>query len=129
MAAEKIVFDASAILAMVRGEPGWDRVLAVLPDGVMSTVNAAEVYSKLEDWKIGKEDRRKYHAIIDRMVQPFDTDLALRTGALRRITHGTGLSLGDRACIALAQRLGLPAMTADREWAGLEMGVPIEVIR
>jgi PIN domain nuclease of toxin-antitoxin system len=62
-------------------------------------------------------------------VIPFDTELAYRTGLLRSATRSAGLSLGDRACLALAMQRQLPAVTADREWQSLSLGVTIQVIR
>ena len=59
----------------------------------------------------------------------FGLDLADRTGELRRETRHLGLSLGDRACLALAESEGLPAMTADKKWAGANLGVDIRIIR
>ncbi|MGI5837051.1 MAG: PIN domain-containing protein [Chloroflexota bacterium] len=62
-------------------------------------------------------------------IVAFDSDLAYSTGLLRPLTKGLGLSLGDRACLALARSLGLPAITTDRTWAKLDIGVTIRVIR
>ena len=62
-------------------------------------------------------------------VVPFDEDLARQTGALRPVTKSLGLSLGDRACLALAQRERLPIVTADKSWAKLDLGIAIKVVR
>jgi PIN domain nuclease of toxin-antitoxin system len=62
-------------------------------------------------------------------VVPFDEELARQTGALRPATRSLGLSLGDRACLALAQREQLPILTADRIWAKLDLGIAIKVVR
>ena len=125
----EVVLDASAFLALLKGETGWDRVAAVLPGSVMCSVNAAEVYARLADWSYTRTEHAKCHSILDDRMIPFDTDLALRSGALRSATAAKGLSLGDRACLALAQRLGLPAITADRAWSEIKVGVAVEVIR
>lgn len=95
----------------------------------MAAVNAAEVYSKLIEWQLTPEEQVKFQTVLRDMVVPYDNDLALRTGALRTATKALGLSLGDRACLALAQRLQVPAVTADRAWAKLAIGVAVEVIR
>jgi PIN domain nuclease of toxin-antitoxin system len=62
-------------------------------------------------------------------VVAFDGELALRAGALRPSTRSRGLSLDDRACLASAQELGLPVVTADRTWRDLDIGIPIHVVR
>ena len=129
MAAPTVVLDSSAVLAMFKAEPGWDRVVAVLPRAVLSTVNAAEVYSKLVEWKLTREEQMKFQAMLVNLVVPYDNDLALRTGALRASTQEFGLSFADRACLALAQRLGVRVMTADKIWAKVKTGVEIDVIR
>lgn len=124
-----IVLDASAFLAMIKGEKGWDRVAAVLSTSTMSVVNAAEVYSKMVDWGMTRDEQFKFHALLENIVQPFDLDLAVRSGALRGPTRARGLSLADRACLAYAQSLGVPAMTADKAWAGTKIDVAIELVR
>jgi PIN domain nuclease of toxin-antitoxin system len=62
-------------------------------------------------------------------VVAFDSDQAQRTGELIVLTRSHGLSLGDRACLALAQSRGIPALTADRAWLGLDVGVEIRSLR
>ncbi len=131
-AAEKTansVLDASAFLAMIKSEPGWDRVAVALPTAAMSSVNAAEVYSKLSEWNVSREEHARCHAVIKDRIIPFDADLAYRTGALRGATMHKGLSLADRACLALAQRMGVRAITSDKTWAELNVKIDIEVIR
>ena len=127
--APKAVFDTSAILALIRAEPGWDRAAAALPGAVLCAVNAAELYSKLADWQMPPHEQARYHTVIEDIVVPLDNDLALRAGAFRRSTKAYGLSIADRACLALAQRLGVRAVTADKIWTKVEVGVEIEVIR
>jgi ribonuclease VapC len=124
-----VVLDTSAFLALVRGERGWDNVVAVLPGSVICSVNAAEAYARLSDWSYTRDQQAKCHLLLKDRIVPFDTDLALRSGALRGPTKAEGLSLGDRACLALAQRLGVPAVTADQAWKKLNIGVTIEMIR
>lgn len=127
--AAKVVFDTSAILALVKAEPGWDRAAAMFPAAVLCTVNAAEVYTKFAEWQLPRHELAKYQVMIQDIVAPFDNDLAMRAGALRTATKVFGLSVGDRACLALAQRLGVPVLTTDKIWASLQVGVEIEVIR
>jgi PIN domain nuclease of toxin-antitoxin system len=95
----------------------------------MSAVNLAEVFAKLAERGLSQ---READMIVYRYrleVVPFDEDLARQTGALRPATTSLGLSLGDRACLALAKRERLPILTVDRTWAKLDLGIPIKVIR
>jgi ribonuclease VapC len=121
------VLDASALLAHIRGERGSDTIADLAADALMSTVNLAEVFSRLMEESVTVEQA---DAIVLRYgidVVPFDEGLARRAGALRPATKS--LSLGDRASLALAQRVGLPVLTADRTWAKLAVGVEVKVIR
>jgi ribonuclease VapC len=127
--AAKVVFDTSAVLALIKAELGWDKAAAVFPSAVLCTVNAAEVYTKFAEWQLPRHEQAKYLVMIEEIVVPFDNDLALRAGALRVATRSFGLSVGDRACLALAQRLGVRALTTDKIWASLQIGVEIEVLR
>ncbi len=129
-----IVLDASAVLALLFDERGADAVGAERARPLfMSAVNAAEVVSKLID--AGQEPHQAIEVF--RTVQenanlalvPFDTSQALDAAAMRGHTRDHGLSLGDRACLALARSLKLPAMTADRTWKKLRLGVEIRAIR
>lgn len=125
-----VVLDASAILANLRGEPGGDAAaIRIASDGVVGTVNLSEVVAKVVE-------RGGTQAQVDAIVaqfgdrtHAFDTAQAVAAGLLRRQTRAAGLSLGDRACLALALSLDAPVLTADRAWAELDVGVAIEVIR
>jgi len=114
-----VVLDASALLAMLQSEPGADVVAGRLPHSVMSTVNLSEVVAKLADNGVPTEELRVVLDGLDIDVRPFDREAAYDAGELRRTTRDAGLSLGDRACLALATRLGVAAMTADRAWTRL----------
>jgi PIN domain nuclease of toxin-antitoxin system len=124
-----VVLDASALLAFLFREPGMDRVRETLPDSVMSSVNLAEV--------ITTAIRRggKLPEIVDVLAQlpmktlPFDSQDAIFAVSLYPVTKEMGLSLADRCCLALGARLGVPVLTADTEWAGLNIGVQVEAIR
>jgi ribonuclease VapC len=129
VAAATIVLDASALLAIFKTEPGWQRAALMLPNAALCSVNAAEIFSKLSEWAVPKADHARFEALLEAMIVPFDADLALRAGALRSVTKAAGLSLGDRCCLALAMRLGVPVMTADKAWAKLNLKVEIEIIR
>ena len=124
------VLDASAILATLRGEAGADRVADAMASGaVVGAVNLSEVVAKVVERDASTE---QVDAILVRFLsrtRPFDADQAASAGRLRAVTRPAGLSLGDRSCLALALALGAPVLTADRAWAGLDVGVSIEVIR
>ena len=125
----KSVLDASAILAVIHGEPGAEIVTMALQDAMISTVNYAEVISKLVERGFAVADA---DAAIQEMAIPvadFDLDLARRTGALRSETKRRGLSLGDRACLALGEREGARVVTSDTRWANVLQSVEIKLIR
>jgi len=123
------VLDSSAILSVLNEEPGADVVIARLDDAFVSTVNYAEVVAKLvERGGTLAHAHAALRSIVVTTVD-FDIGLARRTGALRAETMKRGLSLGDRACLALAEREGIPAMTADRSWIGAVAGIQIQLIR
>lgn len=125
------VLDASALLCLINGEPGADRVAAVLSSAVISAVNLAEVASKLNELGADADTARALLAPLHLSVVPFDESAAHATGALRTATRGQGLSLGDRACLALSASRGAPALTADKAWAqvGELIGVQVEMLR
>lgn len=123
------VLDASAVLAHIFDEPGGDESVAKFVNGAISAVNVTEIVTRLVDagWNdVAIDAEQKTWAFA---VEPYDTALAVEAGALRRATRHRGLSLGDRACLALARRLGVPAYTADRSWGDLDVGVDIRVVR
>lgn len=124
-----VALDSSAILALLFGEPGGDRVAPLVGEAVISAVNLSEVVAKLIE--SGYRDDEAERAVDGFLpsVMPFDAPLAIDTGVLRRGTRRHGLSLGDRACLALARREKARVLTADRAWADLDIGVEIEVIR
>jgi len=123
------VIDASALLALLNAEPGADVVAEALPGGVISAVNLSEVVAKLCD--AGMPEKTIHQALqpLGIEIVPFDEEQAYQAGLLRVATQDMGVSLGDRACLSLAKKLGVVALTADRVWAGLSVGVTIKVIR
>ncbi len=123
------VADASAILAMLDREPGHQRVEAALAETVMSTVNLAEIVTSLINKGIPAADARRTTESLEIETVPLDRELALAAGVLREGTRSHGLSLGDRACLALGRHLALPVLTADRTWAELDVGIEIQLIR
>lgn len=125
------VFDTSALLTKLYGEPGVARVDAVLLNEhcLMSAVNLVEFAGKCSDQGMAREDVEIVLGGFDIEIVEFDADLALSAGALRAVTRHLGLSLGDRACLALAQKLGVAALTADRAWLELDLGIAVECVR
>ena len=127
---ESIVLDASAILAIIGNEPGADRLTSsLLSRAVASTVNLAEVHTKLvsRGWTSSQAWEDATSPV--REVVAFDQEQARVAGDLVILTRHLGLSLGDRACLALAVVLGFPAYTAERAWKKLRLSVPIHFIR
>ena len=123
------VLDASAALAFLQRQPGREAVEEVLDAAAISTVNVAEVAARLAEGDFSGSEIRQTVESLGTEVVDFDSGLAYRAAELRRATKHAGLSLGDRACLATAQRLGAGVLTTDRSWAGLEVGVEIRVIR
>jgi ribonuclease VapC len=118
-----VVLDASALLALLQNEPGAEVVADLLTHGVMSAINLSEVVAKLTDHGMPLEAAREAIDGLPIDVHSFDRDAAFAVGELRRATRRAGLSLGDRACLALAAHLGVAAVTADRAWASLGDGI------
>lgn len=125
----KAVIDASVVLAFLLDEPGGD---VLINDGgpfLLSTVNLAEVLTKVIERELSVDDmmlvlRRLPIAYIDHGRED-----ARRAAELRPATRALGRSLGDRVCLALAQRQGTPVLTAERKWAELDLGIDIRLIR
>ena len=124
------VLDASAVLAVILAEPGAARVNQAIADGAfISSVNVTEVVTRQINLGVSDADARANVEELEIEVVPFDEELAYRAGLLRSATRSAGLSLGDRACLALAERLGVPALTTDRVWGTLQLGIQIEIVR
>ncbi|MBI2264810.1 MAG: type II toxin-antitoxin system VapC family toxin [Armatimonadetes bacterium] len=123
----EVVLDSSALLALINGEPGGDIVEKALSTAVMSSVNVAEAVSKLSDAGLPESQVRNCFGRLGINVVPFDEEQAFEAGFLSPVTRNYGLSLGDRACLALAKRRNLAALTADRVWEDLSVA-PVKVI-
>ncbi len=124
-----LVLDTSAVLAYIQDEPGSMAIPDQIADLLLSSVNLAEAVGVMMRRGLSFDDARKNLSYLDFRVVDFDRGLAEETGALAQRTRSLGLSLGDRACLALAMRESLPALTADRAWRGLDVGVEIRLIR
>ena len=125
----RAVLDASAILALLHDEPGASEVEPWIADGVVSTVNLAEVVGKLLEAGMPEEPTLTAIEGLALDVIAFDAAMAVRSGVLRPLTRSLGLSLGDRTCLATAQQLKLPVITADRTWRKLDVGVKVHIVR
>jgi PIN domain nuclease of toxin-antitoxin system len=122
------VLDSSAVLAILQEEPGAELVVPLLKQSSIGIINLAEVYSVLLNLGVSEEDAKESVALLALKVEPDDEELAFEIGRLRRLTRPQGLSLGDRACLALATRHTATAVTADQAWRPLAM-CPILLIR
>jgi PIN domain nuclease of toxin-antitoxin system len=126
----EIVLDASAILAVIQHERGEERLTPdVLSRAVISTVNLAEVQSKLVKNRYDPAQGWEFALRLVASIEPFTSNHAKIAGDLIAVTERYGLSLGDRSCLALAIALNAPVYTTEQIWKGLKLGVPIHVIR
>jgi ribonuclease VapC len=126
----KCVLDASAILAALLKEPGHEFLTdEVLGAAVASTVNLAEVQAFLVKQGADPAEAWKRAIVPVSQVIPFSSEQARVAGTLVSETRIFGLSLGDRACLALALELNAVVYTADKAWKKLNIGIPIRVIR
>lgn len=126
---EKVVLDASAILAAILGEPGRAAVMNYEGRSCASAVNVAEARSKLSDKGHSREEIDLEIGLVGVQEMSFDSHHSIAVGELRGLTRNFGLSLADRACLALAQQMKAVAVTADRQWLAAGLPVEIEVIR
>lgn len=124
-----MVLDSSAILAFFFEEPGAEVVERNLLGAAISTVNLTEIVSRLVERGAPSAQVRRLINRVMLDVHPFGFNAAIATGLLRSTTRALGLSLGDRACLALAQELRRPVLTADRIWIKLDLGVEVRLIR
>ena len=126
----EVVLDASAILAVIQHEPGEENLTdEVMVNAVASTVNLAEVQSKLV--KNGYDPDEAWADALELVTaaEPFIAEQARTAGDLIAKTQRYGLSLGDRSCLALAISLRAPVYTTEQTWRNLKLGIPIHVIR
>lgn len=126
---QRSVLDASAVLALLHGEPGGEVVEELLGTSAISSVNWSEVIQKALEKKTQVEGLREELESLGLEIVPFTASLAEKTAHLRAETRSLGLSLGDRACLALAEDLGRPAVTTDKIWGDLPLRVEVRVVR
>ena len=124
-----VVLDASALLAFLHEEPGGERVSPVLDGAHVSAVNWSEVLQKSLCLDVDIDGMQQEFIEVGVNFEPFTPEQAETAARLFARTQNHGLSLADRACLALAMDKGLPVMTADRAWIGVGLDIDIEVIR
>lgn len=131
----KSVLDASAFLAYLRDEPGAEIVENALINGCyISIINWVEVLSKIVDLGESPEEiikRLRDEGLLQNSLEIIacNEEDAITIAKFRVLTKSAGLSLGDRACLALGKRLNLPVLTADKVWTSLSLGITITLIR
>lgn len=126
----RVVLDASVILAIIHQEPGHETLTPdLLARSVASTVNLAEVQSKLVSHGWTSDEAWEDATSPVQEIVPFDQDHARVAGDLIVHTRKLGLSLGDRACLALGLALKAPVYTSEKLWKSVRLGVPINLIR
>ena len=125
-----VVMDASGVLALVRDEPGADKVGPHVGRAAISAVNLQEVIKEL---LLSGLEATTIRELLDELrldVRPHDVEAAYAAAGLHAQTKEFGRGLGDRSCLALALQLGVPALTADREWKKVKVrGLKVEHIR
>ncbi|NDW05500.1 type II toxin-antitoxin system VapC family toxin [Jiella pacifica] len=124
-----VVLDSSAVLALIFGEPGGEIVEAALKDAAILTVNVSEAIAKLTDRGFARDAAKEAITGLPLLVFSFDLELALLAASFRPITRRHQFSFADRACLALARRQECPALSADRAWLNVDLGVSVELIR
>ena len=124
-----LVVDASAIIAFLVGEPFTRFEGERLGNALISAVNLSEVLARLPEIGVPESETSAAVSRLNLRVVAFDETQARATARLRPLTRQAGLSLGDRACIALGSAEGCPVVTADPAWANLDLGVEVILIR
>ncbi len=124
-----VILDASAVLALLNAEPGASVVAGAVSDAAISAVNLSEVVPKLIEGGMPAEAVRETLQELELEVISFDAHQAYEAGLLRISTRSLGLSFGDRGCLGLAQRHGVPVLTTDRNWSRLDAGIEVHLAR
>lgn len=126
----KIVLDASALIALFAKENGYQLIKKYMKDGVISSVNIAEVYKYcIEIQGLAEEDAKTLIKLSDIKIIDFCHEQALISANVIHKTKTYGLSLGDRACIALAMLKNYSILTCDRIWQKLDLNIQFIIAR
>ena len=126
----EFVLDSSAVLAYLHKETGWQIVEQILQtaDCLISTVNYSEIISKLVEKGLPIDAICNALDALNLKLIDFDNILSMSAGLLIVRTKPAGLSLGDRACLALAKHHNIPVLTADKAWKKIDIGVSIKTL-
>lgn len=126
-----IVLDASAAIALFRREPGWEIIEDSATDAIMSAVNLGEVIQRQLRLNVSRVETERLIAELGVLIIDVDSDLAMDAAELRHQIPKAGLSQADCICLALAKRMGVVAVTTDRDWAEIAdaVGVKVQVAR
>ena len=124
-----IVADASAVIALLVGEPFIRFDPLGLANAFISAVNLSEVFTRLQEIGMPESEVATAVSRLNLRVVDFDERQARAAARRRSVTRHAGLSLADRACLALGECRGYPVVTADRAWASLDLGVEVVLIR
>jgi ribonuclease VapC len=122
-----IVLDASAAIALFRREPGWELIDESATDAIMSAVNLGEVVQRQLRLNVSRIDTERLIAELGVLIVDVDADLAMNAAELRHQIPKAGLSQADCICLALAKRMGVVAVTTDRDWVSIADAVGVEV--
>lgn len=125
----RVVLDASAILALLRGEPGAEKVQEAISDSLLSTVNLCEVLYICVQKGITLEEARYRLQILPTKLVTFDEQQATIAASLQAATLKQGISFADRACLSLGLSHRLPVLTADKAWRKLKLDVEVLTLR
>lgn len=125
-----IVFDSSALIMLFAKELGYEKIKQNIKHATMSSVNVAEVYKYcIEVQKLGLDDCQNLIKLCGIKIIDFCDQQALISASIINHTKQYGLSLGDRACIALATLKNYPILTCDKIWQKVDLGIPIIMAR
>lgn len=125
----KSVLDSSVLLAILKNEQLDDEIQEAIEGAAMSAVNFTEVWTKIYDLGLTEDPRiGSLFSLLSR-IEPFTESQARLSADLRTATRHAGLSLGDRACLALALTIRGEVYTADRQWQNVNVGCDIHLIR
>ncbi|HVX13845.1 MAG TPA: type II toxin-antitoxin system VapC family toxin [Pirellulales bacterium] len=125
----KVVLDASALLALLFGEPGCEIVASRGNGAILSSVGYSETLAKMIDRSFELADAERIIGRLSLRIAAFDSEAAALAASFRRHTKQFGLSFADRACLALGLKTGFPVLTADQRWAEVPGQVKVELIR